>query len=100
MCVNINFIIIQEVETGTRAEDRTTVPFLYSIQGVDNFDVIDFPGVDDQDDRISDLVNLLRTLSQLVVFVVNYKYIKHAMYCTIKVGVAVCRLCCWVYVVV
>ena len=43
--------------------------------------MIDFPGVDDQDDRISDLVNLLRTLSQLVVFVVNYKYIyKHAMY--------------------
>lgn len=57
------------------ASKRTTVPFLYSIQGVDNFDVIDFPGVDDQDDHISDLVNLLRTLAQLVVFVVNYRYI-------------------------
>ena len=50
------------------------MPFLYSIHGVENFDVIDFPGVDDQDDHISDLVNLLRTLSQLVVFVVNYRY--------------------------
>ena len=56
-------------------EKRTTVPFLYSIPGVDNFDVIDFPGVDDLDDHISDLVNLLRTLSQLVVFVVDYRYI-------------------------
>ena len=64
---------VQAVDTGTRAEKRTTVPFLYSVQGVENFDVIDFPGVDDQDDHISDLVNLLRTLSQLVVFVVNYR---------------------------
>ena len=63
------------IETGTREEKRTTVPFLYGIQGVENFDVIDFPGVDDQDDSISDLVNLLRTLAQLVVFVVNYRYI-------------------------
>lgn len=37
--------------------------------------MIDFPGVDDQDDSISDLVNLLRTLAQLVVFVVNYRYV-------------------------
>ena len=64
---------MQAVETGTREEKRTTVPFLYSIPGGENFDVIDFPGVDDQDDSISDLVNLLRTLSQLVVFVVNYR---------------------------
>ena len=64
---------IQGIETGTRAEKRTTVPFLYSVQGVENFEVIDFPGVDDQDDHISDLVNLIRTLSQLVVFVVNYR---------------------------
>lgn len=64
---------MQAVETGTREEKRTTVPFIYSIPGVENFDVVDFPGVDDQDDSISDLVNLLRTLSQLVVFVVNYR---------------------------
>ena len=50
------------------------MPFLYGIKGVENFDVIDFPGVDDQDDSISELVNLLRTLAQLVVFVVNYRY--------------------------
>ena len=60
------------------------MPFLYGIQGVENFDVIDFPGVDDQDDSISDLVNLIRTLSQLVVFVVNYRYSLCSlhMYCT------------------
>ncbi len=50
------------------------MPFLYGIHGVENFEVIDFPGVDDQDKNITDLVNLLRTLSQLVVFVVNYRY--------------------------
>ena len=54
------------------------MPFLYSIPGVDNFDVIDFPGADDQDDHILDLVNLLRTLSQLVVFVVDYRYVSIA----------------------
>ena len=62
-----------KVETGTREEKRTTVPFLYNIQDVEQFDVIDFPGVDDLDDSISDLVNLLRRLSQLVIFVVNYR---------------------------
>ena len=66
-------IYLQAIETGTREEKRTTVPFLYGIKGIENFDVIDFPGVDDQDDSISDLVNLLRTLAQLVVFVVNYR---------------------------
>ena len=66
-------LLTQDVETGTRAKKRTTVPFLYSIPGVENFDVIDFPAVDDQDDHIEDLGNLLRTLSQLVVFVVNYR---------------------------
>ena len=71
-----------QVETGTREEKRTTVPFLYNIHGVENFDVIDFPGVDDQDESISDLVDLLRSLSQLVVFVVNYRYVI-IMICTL-----------------
>ena len=62
-----------QVETGTLEDKRTTVPFLYNIQDVKNFDVIDFPGVDDQDESITDLVELLRSISQLVVFVVNYR---------------------------
>ena len=66
---------MQDVETGTRSKKRTTVPFLYSIPGVENFDVIDFPAVDDQDRHIKELVNLLHSLSQLVVFVVNYWFV-------------------------
>lgn len=68
-----DFFLKQAIETGTSEDNRTTVPFLYCIPGIKNFDVVDFPGVDDQDDSIADLVNLLRTLSQLVVFVVNYR---------------------------
>ncbi len=68
-------LLLQDVETGTRSKKRTTVPFLYSIPGVENFDVIDFPAVDDQNEHIKDLVKLLRTLSQLVVFVVNYRFV-------------------------
>ena len=72
------------------AEKRTTVPFLYSVEGVENFDVIDFPGVDDQDKNITDLVNLLRTLSQLVVFVVNYRCIILATTRACRISVSPC----------
>ena len=75
LALSIVYILLQNVETGTRSKKRTTVPFLYGIRGVKNFDVIDFPAVDDQDEHIKDLVNLLSTLSQLVVFVVNYRLV-------------------------
>ena len=59
---------------GTTAIKRTTVPFLYSMDGVvDGLDVIDFPGVDDRDETISELAELLLVIAQVVVFVVDYR---------------------------
>ena len=60
---------------GTTAVKRTTVPFLYNLEGViEGLDVIDFPGVDDRDDTIPDLCELLLALAQVVIFVVDYRY--------------------------
>jgi len=42
---------------------------------VEGLDVVDFPGVDDRDDTISGLADLLLTLSQIVIFVVDYRYV-------------------------
>ena len=36
--------------------------------------MVDFPGVDDEDDSIGDLADLLLTVAQIVVFVVDYRY--------------------------
>ena len=36
--------------------------------------MVDFPGVDDEDDSIGDLADLLLTIAQIVVFVVDYRY--------------------------
>ena len=41
---------------------------------IDGLDVVDFPGVDDRDESISDLADLLLTLAQIVIFVVDYRY--------------------------
>ncbi|XP_064392637.1 uncharacterized protein LOC135340244 isoform X2 [Halichondria panicea] len=63
-----------EVPVGTTAVKRTTIPFLYNLEGViDGMDVIDFPGVDDRDDTIPDLCELLLALAQVVIFVVDYR---------------------------
>ena len=60
---------------GTTAIKRTTVPFLYNLDGViDGLDVIDFPGVDDRDETIPDLAELLLSIAQVVIFVVDYRY--------------------------
>ena len=40
---------------------------------MDGLDVIDFPGVDDRDETISDLAELLLVIAQVVVFVVDYR---------------------------
>ena len=54
---------------------RTTVPFLYNLDGmIDGLDVIDFPGVDDRDETIPDLAELLLSIAQVVIFVVDYRY--------------------------
>ena len=55
---------------------RTTVPLMYNLdERVEGLDVVDFPGVDDRDETISDLADLLLTLSQIVIFVVDYRYV-------------------------
>ena len=52
------------------------MPFLYNLDAsVEGLDVIDFPGVDDRDETIPDLAELLLALVQVVVFVVDYKYV-------------------------
>ena len=64
-----------QVPVGTTAVKRTTIPFLYNLEGViDGMDVIDFPGVDDRDDTIPNLCELLLALAQVVIFVVDYRY--------------------------
>ena len=59
---------------GTTEIQRTTVPFMYNLDGrVDGLSVIDFPGVDDRDESIASLARLLLTLAQLVILVVDYR---------------------------
>ena len=36
--------------------------------------MVDFPGVDDEDDTIGDLADLLITVAQIILFVVDYRY--------------------------
>ena len=70
--MNINPL---QIPTGTTERKRTTVPLLYNLdESVDGLNVVDFPGVDDEDDSIGDLADLLLTIAQIVVFVVDYRY--------------------------
>ena len=64
-----------QIPTGTTESKRTTVPFLYNLdEKVEGLNVVDFPGVDDEDDSIGDLADLLLTIAQIIVFVVDYRY--------------------------
>ena len=64
-----------QIPTGTTEVKRTTVPLMYNLDDyIDGLDVVDFPGVDDRDESISDLADLLLTLAQIVIFVVDYRY--------------------------
>ena len=38
--------------------------------------MVDFPGVDDEDDSIGDLADLLITVAQIILFVVDYRYMQ------------------------
>ena len=52
------------------------MPFLYNLdEKVEGLNVVDFPGVDDEDDSIGDLADLLVTVAQNIVFVVDYRYV-------------------------
>ena len=64
-----------QVPIGTTESKRTTVPFLYNLdESVEGLNVVDFPGVDDEDDSIGDLADLLITVAQIILFVVDYRY--------------------------
>ena len=67
-------IFISQVSSGTTEARRTTVPFIYSLkETVGDLDIVDFPGVDDVDESISDMANLLLTLAQVIIFTVDYR---------------------------
>jgi len=40
---------------------------------VEGLDVVDFPGVDDEDDTIGDLADLHLTVAQIIIFIVDYR---------------------------
>ena len=49
---------------------------MYNMDGcVDGLDVIDFPGVDDKDDSVPGLAKILLSLAQVVIFVVDYRWV-------------------------
>jgi len=53
---------------------RTTVPFIYHLGPyVEGLDVIDFPGADDDQKEVRDLVTFLYVLAQMFVFVVDFR---------------------------
>ena len=70
------------------------MPFMYNLQqleleegeggqeegeGGQGLDVVDFPGVDDEDDTIPDLADLLLTIAQIIIFVVDYRYVRSSL---------------------
>ena len=66
--------IVMQIPTGTVEVKRTTVPFMYNLEeDVEGLNVVDFPGVDDEDDTIGDLADLLVTIAQIIIFVVDYR---------------------------
>ena len=65
-----------QIPTGTVEVKRTTVPFMYNLdKHIEGLDVVDFPGVDDEDDTIGDLADLLVTIAQIIIFVIDYRYL-------------------------
>lgn len=64
-----------QATVGSTSMQRTTVSFLYDLEGlVDGLSIIDFPGVDDAEIAEEDISSrLLLKLPQLIVFVLDYK---------------------------
>ena len=53
---------------------RTTVPFIYHLgPQVEGLDVIDFPGADDEEEEVRDLVTFLYVLARMFIFVVDFR---------------------------
>ena len=71
----LHLSLLLQIPSGTTEEKRTTVPFIYNMEArVEGLDIVDFPGVDDSDESISELADLLLTLAQIIIFVVDYRY--------------------------
>ncbi|XP_019853136.1 PREDICTED: uncharacterized protein LOC109582702 [Amphimedon queenslandica] len=63
----------QKTAVGSTSMQRTTVSFLYNLEGIVNgLSVIDFPGIDDGDSGVMPSQLLLR-IPQLIVFVLDFK---------------------------
>ena len=66
-----------QVKAGTTELRRTIVPFMYSLEpDVKGVHVVDLPGADDSDKNVSQLTEFLKFISQIVVFVVSYEYVR------------------------
>ena len=77
---------VLQIPFGTKETKRTTVPFMYNLEKtIQGLDVVDFPGVDDMDETIPDLAELLLTLAQIVIFVVDYRYILPQVLCISRI---------------
>ena len=61
---------------------------------VEGLDVVDFPGVDDMDETIPDLAELLLTLAQIIIFVVDYRYILLQVQCISRIPYHITMPCC------
>ena len=63
-----------QVSSGTTEKTRTTIPFIYNLSDtVGDLDIVDFPGVDDIDESVKDVAELLLTLAQVIIYVVDYR---------------------------
>ncbi len=59
---------------------------------MEGLDVIDFPGVDDRDETIPDLAELLLSLAQVVIFVVDYRLGNKAHYYMYMYCILICLI--------
>ena len=63
-----------QVKPGTLESNRTTIPFIYTLSpDVKGINIIDFPGADDSDDKVVEIVEFLKFISQIVIFVVSHE---------------------------
>ena len=86
---------VLQIPFGTKETKRTTVPFMYNLEKtIQGLDVVDFPGVDDMDETIPDLAELLLTLAQIVIFVVDYRYILPQVLCISRIPCHITMPCC------
>ena len=53
---------------------RTNIPFIYNLSDtVGDVDIVDFPGVDHIDESVKDVADLILTLAQVIIYVVDYR---------------------------